>query len=104
MKRANGTGSIYKRSDDKRRRKPWVVVVNLGMDPLPLNVRKKSWEALRLPNRHRPRWISLTASPKNTKQPKLPWAKSGRSSMNRKRKQTKIIKTMTATGVTTSAS
>lgn len=104
MKRANGTGTIYKRSDDKRRRKPWVVVVNLGMDPITFKRKKKSWEALRLPSWHRPRWISLTASPKNTKQPKQPWAKSGRSSMNRKRKQTKIIKTMTATGATTSAS
>ena len=104
MKRANGTGSIYKRSDDKRRRKPWVAVINMGMDPDTFKRRKRFWEALRLPNRHRPRWISLTASPKNTKQPKRPWAKSERSSMNRKRKQTKIIKTMTATGVTTSAS
>ena len=33
MKRANGTGSIYKKSDDKRHRKPWVVVINMGMDP-----------------------------------------------------------------------
>ncbi len=41
MKRANGTGTIYKRSDDKRRRKPWVVVVNLGMDPITFKRKKK---------------------------------------------------------------
>ena len=33
MKRANGTGTIYKRTDYKRRRRPWVVVINVGMDP-----------------------------------------------------------------------
>ena len=41
MKRANGTGSIYKRYDDKRRRKPWVVVINLGMDPITFKRKKK---------------------------------------------------------------
>lgn len=33
MKRANGTGTIYKRTDYKRRRRPWVAVINAGMDP-----------------------------------------------------------------------
>ena len=30
MRRANGTGSVYKRTDNTRRRKPWVAVINLG--------------------------------------------------------------------------
>lgn len=31
MRRANGSGSVYKRPDNVHRRKPWVAVVNLGM-------------------------------------------------------------------------
>ena len=31
MRRANGSGSVYKRPDNAHRRKPWVAVVNLGM-------------------------------------------------------------------------
>lgn len=38
MRRANGTGTVYKRRDVKRR-KPWVAVVNLGMNDR--GVRKK---------------------------------------------------------------
>ena len=41
MKRANGTGTIYKKTDAKRRRKPWVAVVNLGKDPITLKRRKR---------------------------------------------------------------
>lgn len=39
MRRANGTGSVYKRNDTTRRRKPWVAVINLGMNDK--GVRKK---------------------------------------------------------------
>ena len=41
MKRANGTGTIYKRTDYKRRRRPWVVVINAGKDPVTLKRKKR---------------------------------------------------------------
>ena len=41
MKRANGTGTIYKRTDYKRRRRPWVAVINVGMDPITLKRKKR---------------------------------------------------------------
>ena len=41
MKRANGTGTIYKRTDYKRRRKPWIVVINVGTDPITLKRKKR---------------------------------------------------------------
>ena len=39
MRRANGTGSVYKQNDTTRRRKPWVAVINLGMNDK--GIRKK---------------------------------------------------------------